>query len=140
MNRNGNEQKNLLSLTILVLFSSIGFIYPQTAGHLLSPLEASNLIAKDTAIIILDVRTPAEYKSETGHLKKAILIPVQELEKRIDELNKYRGKEIIAYCRTGHRSTAATEILLKHGYNVMNMSGGITQWNVEKLPTVKEAQ
>jgi rhodanese-related sulfurtransferase len=91
-------------------------------------------------VIVLDVRTPAEFNSSTGHLAKAILIPVQELERRIDELQKYKQKSIIVYCRTGHRSTSGTEILLKHGYNARNMEGGITRWRAEQLPTVNENQ
>jgi phage shock protein E len=132
------ESLNLLSLMVMVLFSTTGFLYSQTESHSITPLEASNLLKKDTAIILLDVRTQAEFESETGHLKNAILIPVQELENRIDELKKYQKKEIIVYCRTGHRSTNATSILWEHGYQVMNMTGGIMQWNIEKLPVVKE--
>ncbi len=132
--------KNFITLIILASFSASGFIYSQNTNHLISPLEVSNLMLKDTTIVLLDVRTPAEFKSETGHLKNAILVPLQELENRIDELKKYKKKEIIVYCRTGHRSTNAEKILLKHGYNAMNMTGGITRWNAEGLPVVKEAQ
>ncbi|HLP14909.1 MAG TPA: rhodanese-like domain-containing protein, partial [Bacteroidota bacterium] len=92
----------------------------------------------DTTLVILDVRTAEEYYSETGHLPKAILIPVQALEERIDALDQYKHRPILVYCRTGHRSTTATEILQRHGFTVRNMDGGITRWNAEQLPVVKE--
>jgi len=73
-------------------------------------------------------------------LSKAILIPLQELDKRADELKKYQKRLIIAYCRTGHRSGIAAEMLQKLGYNVRSMEGGITRWDAEKLPVIKEKQ
>ncbi len=131
------NKKYYLLLIIIVLLAANELVYSQGVEHLISPIEASNLMLKDTTIVLLDVRTSNEYNSETGHLKNSILIPVQELENRIDELKKYQKKELIVYCRTGHRSTNATEILLKHGFNALNMTGGITQWNIEKLPVIK---
>ena len=42
-----------------------------------TPVEAKALLQSDSSMVILDVRTEGEYKSETGHLGNAILIPVQ---------------------------------------------------------------
>jgi rhodanese-related sulfurtransferase len=127
-------------IIIMITFIASGLIFAQNTNNLITPSEAFNLMNKDSSIIFLDVRTAAEFNSATGHLKNAILIPVQELENRIDELKKYQKKEIIVYCRTGHRSTNATDILLKHKYNAKNMTGGITQWNLENLPVFNEVQ
>ncbi|HET9136964.1 MAG TPA: rhodanese-like domain-containing protein [Candidatus Kapabacteria bacterium] len=95
---------------------------------------ADSLRQNDSSVIILDVRTREEYSSETGHLPKAQLIPVQELESRIDELAPYKNKTIITYCRTGRRSETAAAILSKNGYSVLNMQGGIASWNDAHLP------
>ncbi|HLP16091.1 MAG TPA: rhodanese-like domain-containing protein, partial [Bacteroidota bacterium] len=59
---------------------------------LISPKDAAALINSDTTLVILDVRTAEEYYSETGHLPKAILIPVQALEERIDALDQYKHR------------------------------------------------
>jgi rhodanese-related sulfurtransferase len=73
----------------------------------------------------LDVRTLAEYKE--FHIKGAYLIPLNELEDRLDELPK--DKPILVYCRTGHRSAIASDILVKNGFSqVYNMKGGIYEW------------
>ena len=132
------NKKIIFFVITLVLFSFGGCVYSQGAAYLITPSEASTLIKNDSTIVLLDVRTTAEFKSETGHLKNAVLIPVQELENRINELTKFKKNRMIVYCRTGHRSTTATELLIKYGYNVKNMTGGITQWNIEKLPVVTE--
>jgi rhodanese-related sulfurtransferase len=102
-----------------------------------SAKDVNTFLMQDTSAIVLDVRTPEEYSSETGHLKNAKLIPVQELESRLAELASSKSKTIVAYCRTGHRSAAASQILTKNGFKVVNMEGGITAWNDAGLPTVK---
>jgi rhodanese-related sulfurtransferase len=108
----------------------------QQAGSL-STKEVFQMMKDDTAAIFLDVRTVGEYMSGTGHLQNAILIPIQELDRRIEELTPYKDKTIIAYCRTGNRSGYAAQYLAKNGFRVFNMEGGIVQWNQEKLPVVQ---
>jgi rhodanese-related sulfurtransferase len=106
--------------------------------NLITPADAKKLVESDSSAVVLDVRTPAEFSGETGHLKNALLLPVQELEGRVGELDKFKSRTIIVYCRSGHRSTTATEILEKHGFKARNMQGGITRWKQENLPIVLE--
>ncbi len=53
------------------------------AGRDMSPVEAEKALKGDSTLVVLDVRTSDEFGSETGHLRGARLIPVQELDKRI---------------------------------------------------------
>jgi len=129
--------KTLFSLVALGSLALALFACAGGGNSLITPADVSSLIGKDSTVVVLDVRTPEEYNGETGHLPGALLIPVQELEDRVGELTKYRDRTIVVYCRTGHRSTNATEILKKRGFNVMNMEGGITRWQAERLPTVQ---
>jgi rhodanese-related sulfurtransferase len=108
-----------------------------TGSSLISPADVLSLAGKDSTVVLLDVRTPEEFQGETGHLARALLIPVQELDSRVGELASYRDRTIIVYCRSGHRSTRATEILQSHGFKTMNMEGGITRWQAEHFPTVQ---
>lgn len=82
----------------------------------------------DTSLIILDVRTPEELLGPLGHIDGVINIPVQELESRIGELNKYKDKNIAVICRSGHRSSMAQEILSKHGIKSKNVKGGMSAY------------
>lgn len=76
---------------------------------------------------LLDVRTKGEYNE--SHLKDATLIPVQELEQRMSELEKYKTKPIYVYCRSGNRSTVASKMLLDKGFTeVYNLQKGIKGW------------
>ena len=84
-------------------------------------------------LVILDVRTPCEF--EKGHLYNAILIPHDELEVRISELEEYKNSDIIVYCKSGGRSQQASEILMACGFtNVYNMLGGIIAWVDAEYP------
>lgn len=85
-------------------------------------------------IFILDVRTQEEY--DAGHIEDSTLIPVQVIDKRLDEIPK--DKKILVYCRTGHRSVQASEILVNNGFKeVYNMKGGIIGWTDAGYEVVK---
>jgi rhodanese-related sulfurtransferase len=80
-------------------------------------------------ILLLDVRTVTEFDGPLSHIAGAVLIPIQELEQRVDELNEHKEKEIIVICRSGNRSQTGTRILISHGFNAVNMLGGMEAWN-----------
>ena len=73
---------------------------------------------------LLDVREPVEYAG--GHVEGATNIPLPTLRSRLKELPKDR--EIAVYCGVGQRSYYATRILKLNGFNVKNISGGITSF------------
>lgn len=69
--------------------------------------------------IVIDVRTEEEYK--TGHFKDSKLIPYDQIENRIKELEQYKEKPILLYCRSGRRAGIAKQILEQYGFkNVVN--------------------
>lgn len=82
---------------------------------------------KSPSYILLDVRTAAERKS--GTIKGSVHIPIAQLKSKLGELEKYKSKEIICFCRTGSRSLGAASILYRAGFNAANMKGGIVTWN-----------
>lgn len=101
---------------------------------LISPAEVYEIITNDEDYIILDVRNQDEYNE--GHLGKALLIPVDELGERIDELNE--NKPIIVYCRSGVRSSIAASILIENGFTQVYDMGGILDWQEEGFPIIVE--
>ena len=76
--------------------------------------------------IFLDVRTEQEH--DAGHIPNSTHIPVGSLETRIDEIEKFKDKKIVVYCRSGNRSAKGTTILIKSGFEAVNLSGGMLQW------------
>jgi len=86
----------------------------------------------EAGAFFLDVRTPEEWNEI--HIPNSILIPLNELENRIDELP--RGVEIVVVCRSGNRSQQGREILTQAGFApVSSMAGGIREWSTLGYPT-----
>lgn len=96
--------------------------------------QAKKMLDSSTTVIVLDVRTKEEFTSETGHLKNAVHIPVQELENRINELAPFKKQTILVYCRSGVRSKRASDMLGQKGFMPINMEGGIIEWNQAHFP------
>jgi rhodanese-related sulfurtransferase len=103
-----------------------------------SAYEAREILSRDSGVVLLDVRTPEEFFGETGHLERAFLIPVQDLERRIGELLPWRSRTIIVYCRSGRRSRNAVTLLAREGYRALNLEGGIIEWHNQKYPVLIE--
>ena len=91
--------------------------------------EINKRIKSQNNILLLDVRTEPERKG--GHIKGSVHIPLNQLRKRQQELDKYKNKEIVCYCRSGNRSLNAAVFLQKHGFNASNLKGGMNSWNYQ---------
>jgi phage shock protein E len=75
--------------------------------------------------VYLDVRTPEEYAA--GHVAGTLHIPLDQLERRWEELAQYRDQPMVVYCRTGRRSAAAIDILRAQGFTRLENGGGLAQ-------------
>jgi metal-sulfur cluster biosynthetic enzyme/rhodanese-related sulfurtransferase len=92
----------------------------------IAPQDAVALLERRPDVVVLDVRTEAEYARE--HIPNARLIPVDELEDRLDELPPHETLMLV-HCAAGGRSTAACEILAAHGFTrLLNLTGGMHSW------------
>ena len=76
--------------------------------------------------ILVDVRTALEHNN--GHIPGSVLIPVDELRERLQELD--REKEIWVYCQVGLRGYTASRILRQLGYKVRNLTGGYKSYQM----------
>ncbi len=75
--------------------------------------------------VALDVREPSEFAS--GHIEKALHIPLGELSNRLSDLPQ--GRPILAYCGYGERASSAASILEGAGYGgLLNLAGGMSAW------------
>lgn len=83
-------------------------------------------LLKDKKGIVIDVRTPGEYKQ--GHLPGAREIDFlsDDFVKNVSKLDK--DTTYLIYCRSGHRSHQAGTKMKELGYKVVNLKGGFMQW------------
>ncbi|HSJ36766.1 MAG TPA: rhodanese-like domain-containing protein [Planococcus sp. (in: firmicutes)] len=87
--------------------------------------EVKDYMANNKDVSIIDVRETEEVKA--GKIPGAVNIPLGLLEFRLQDIDK--SKEHIMVCRSGSRSGMATNILENQGYNVINMDGGMMDWD-----------
>ena len=112
----------LAVIIIIVLFKS-----GSSKGVNQVAAEEAGSIIKDAKAMLLDVRTQEEFHE--GHIKGAKLIPVSEINDRLNELDSMKDRQILVYCRSGRRSNVASKILIKRGFTkVINLKGGIIAW------------
>lgn len=100
----------------------------------ITPEEFTNVIDENAAL--LDVRSELEYNN--GHIEGALNIPVDDLRKRLNELDK--NKEIVEYCQVGLRGYIASRILSQNGFKVKNVTGGYKSLSMLKFKPESEKQ
>lgn len=109
-----------------------------TARDSLEPIPASELLERVRAglVTVLDVRPPEEYAA--GHLPGAVNIPLEALERHLDELAA--DQEVVAYCRGPHCILAfeAVARLRKRGFRARRLDGGFPEWRLEGMPVVTQ--
>ncbi len=85
--------------------------------------------------LLLDVRTPMEV--ETASIDGATVVPMSELDGRVDELAEHQDKKVVVFCHGGVRSLKVTQFLRDQGFDdSWSMAGGIDAWSQRVDPSV----
>ena len=101
------------------------------------PRPVADLMAKGERIYLVDVRQP--WENERAALASTdVLVPLDQLADRLDEITPPEGALVVTYCHHGIRSLNAAAILEHAGItNVVSLAGGTDRWSIEidpKLP------
>ena len=88
--------------------------FREAAYREVTPAEAAALM-RAVDPLILDVRTPAEYAR--GRIPGSVLLPLQQLQARWQEIAGHAQRPVLIYCATGNRSTVAAKILIDRGFS-----------------------
>ncbi|MDD5391449.1 MAG: rhodanese-like domain-containing protein [Thiothrix sp.] len=120
----------IVGLIIWTEFSRLTRKYKQ-----ISPTQAVLVLNRDDSAV-LDVREEAEVRA--GKIKGARHIPLAQLKSRMAELDAFKDKPVLVYCRSGNRSAHACSLMTKVGFqDVSNLAGGIVAWESASLPISK---
>jgi rhodanese-related sulfurtransferase len=120
-----NQFKHALIIIFVVILSACGI---GSEGYRNVTTEEAKQLIDNNEVVVLDVRTPEEYQD--GHIPNAILIPLQELENKLNDLDK--EEPYLVVCRSGNRSAQASEILTSNSFaNIYNMAGGMNDWGYD---------
>ena len=131
---------NNIWLVLVALTSGAVLIWPWISKRLsgakeVGPMEAVQLINRKDAIV-LDIREQGEYNG--GHVAGARNIPLAAIDKRIDEISRFKGKPVVVACASGARSHSVSAVLRKQGFtDVYVLAGGINAWQQANMPMEK---
>ena len=84
-------------------------------------------------LAVVDVREPVEWAA--GHIDGALHIPLSELPARVSDLP---DAQTLVVCKVGGRSAQAVAYLAQQGYDVVNLDGGMLDWEAAGRPMVSE--
>jgi rhodanese-related sulfurtransferase len=91
---------------------------------------AERLETADSKLLVLDVRTAAEF--DAGHIPGAVNIPHDAIGDRIAELGPTDERDIVVYCRSGRRTAIALEALKGAGFSrLFHLDGDYLRWSEE---------
>jgi rhodanese-related sulfurtransferase len=100
------------------------------------PAALLQALAGEEDVLVLDVRTEAEYQG--GHVPGAVNIPHDQLASRIEEVRGVEADRIVVYCESGRRAAMAQETLRTAGVaNIQHLEGDMPGWRDGNLPQVK---
>lgn len=106
---------------------AVGAVHNVNVDTLAADLEGGKVA------MLVDVRTAQEFAE--GHVPGAVNIPLDELPKRVSELEAHKDAGLYVVCRSGGRSASAASMLAGRGFQANNVEGGTLAWTGSGRPT-----
>lgn len=119
---------------VLIFLIIIEYVRQKKGARRISPQYATQLINHDNATL-LDIRGSDAFAS--GHIVGALSIPLADLENKSKKLDKFKTNPLILVSATDVDSQRAANNLMKCGFNVFILAGGIRSWKEAELPLIK---
>lgn len=99
------------------------------ARPMLEVLELKRELDAGEDVLLLDVRTRAEFTADLGHIAQSQNVPLEELSGRLSEFEDRKQRPVRLICRTDQRSAQAAHLLADAGFSdTLIVRGGMTAW------------
>ena len=99
------------------------------ARPMLDVLDLKRELDAGEDVLLLDVRTPAEFTTDLGHIAQARNVQLEELPQRLAQFEDRKQRSVRLICRTDRRSALAARLLAEAGFsNAQVVRGGMTAW------------
>ncbi len=123
--------KTLLATALLVIATASTAL--AEVGTLQKVDVNQGAVLQSQGALLLDVREVDEHVQE--HAPGSILIPLGQLQQRLNEIDGYRNRPVAVICRSGSRSAQALKVLERAGFSAaVNVEGGMIAWKKAGLP------
>lgn len=136
----GLVQKGLLALALL---ASVAFL-PRLIGRwrqrlMLSIPQLKQRLDADEDLLVLDVRTAADFVGEQGHIPGAMNIPQETLADRLHELGDDKQRCLVLVCDNDQLAMQAVQFLARAGFTDVHVAkGGMAEWKRHQYPLAEE--
>ncbi len=124
------------TLLVFLALAAAGAVWADDFAGIEPGALAERLEAADPPLLVLDVRSVAEF--DEGHIPGAVNIPYDALGERIAELGPANERDVVVYCRSGRRAAIALETLGKSGFRrLFHLEGDYLRWSEENRPLIQ---
>ena len=115
-------KKIYIALALIISLNS-------TSAELWTVSELNESITKlDHELVLLDVRTQAEYDS--GHILNAINISHEQILEDPELLAEYKDSQMVVFCRSGGRAGKVIQLLESNGFeDIIDIDGDMLAWS-----------
>ena len=126
----------LLALLVILALTVAEAAWADDFARIEPQALAERLETADSPLLVLDVRTAAEF--DAGHIPGAVNIPHDVLGERIAELGPADERDVVVYCRSGRRSAIALARLREAGFSrLFHLEGDYLRWSEEGRPLIR---
>ena len=123
----------LASVTLMAPAMSAEPAAPPNAPLISQADLLARIEEKDSGLVVLDVRTPAEFAA--GHVPGARNVSHDQLAAKLPELGDLKHKQVVLYCRSGRRTLLAEETLRNAGFTkLLHLEGDYLAWEAARRP------
>ena len=138
----GGEGTVRAILIALALVTSMAFLPRWIRKFRAKPMpdvdELKRQLDAGEEVLVLDVRGASEFTGEGGHISGALNLALEDLPKRMAELEDYKQSTIRLVCRTDRRSAQAAQLLTAAGFiDAQPVRGGMTAWLAKGWPSAQ---
>ncbi|WPC67557.1 VTT domain-containing protein [Rhodoferax ferrireducens] len=138
----GGEGTVRAILIALALVTSMAFLPRWIRKFRAKPMpdveELKRQLDAGEELLVLDVRGASEFTGEGGHISGALNLALEDLPKRMAELEDYKQSTIRLVCRTDRRSAQAAQLLTAAGFSdAQPVRGGMTAWLAKGWPSTQ---
>ena len=130
------SNNTLLVLALMISFFVVVFTELRRKAGGLVNVEAGEVVKLvNNDAVVIDLRGAEAFSR--GHIVSAKNIPSDELDARLNQLQRFKSKPIIAVCEAGATSAKAIDTLRAAGFeSVYGLKGGMAGWSQAGLPVV----
>lgn len=117
-------KKSWIIVIAVLLFS--GCTQQESQVQKLDSIQAFEMSSQQSEIVIVDVRTEAEYNQ--GHIQNSINVPLDQIRTTMEGIIESKNTPIFVVCRSGNRSAQAQTMLQSMGYTDVIDIGSVFEW------------